>query len=157
MVREVADQHSAVDATIHQVRQLLDAWRQNPNAVTRDALADSLENLTAVLSAHLDDEERLVVPLAAVTLTQEERNAVGEHARGSVPQEQIFLVFGMLLEPLDDDDRAFMLAPFPPPVREVLTTTAGGRRTSGRSRHDGAFRGAASPRPTRHCRGRRGR
>ena len=55
-------------------------------------------------------------------MTQEEWNAIGEHARSSIPQEQIFLVFGMLLEPLDDDDRAFMLAPLPPPVRELWTT-----------------------------------
>jgi hemerythrin-like domain-containing protein len=122
MVREVADQHAAVDSSIGQIRELLGAWREDPNAATRDALADSLENLTVVLSAHLDDEERLVVPLAAVTMTQDEWNAIGEHARGSIPQEQIFLVFGMLLEPLDDDDREFMLAPLPPPVRQMWDT-----------------------------------
>ena len=122
MVREVADQHTAVDSSIGHIRELLNAWRVSPDAAARDALADALENLTVVLSAHLDDEERLVVPLAAVTMTQEEWNAIGEHARGSIPQEQIFLVFGMLLEPLDDDERAFMLAPLPPPVRELWTT-----------------------------------
>jgi hemerythrin-like domain-containing protein len=122
MVREVADQHEAVDSSIGRIRELLSSWRDNPDTTTRDALADSLENLTVVLSAHLDDEERLVVPLAAVTMTQDEWNAIGEHARSSIPQEQIFLVFGMLLEPLDDDERAFMLAPLPPPVRELWTT-----------------------------------
>ena len=122
MVREVADQHEAVDSSIGRIRELLSAWRDNPDAATRDALADSLENLTVVLSAHLDDEERLVVPLAAVTMTQDEWNAIGEHARSSIPQEQIFLVFGMLLEPLDNDERAFMLAPLPPPVRELWNT-----------------------------------
>jgi hemerythrin-like domain-containing protein len=122
MVREVADQHDAVDATIQQVRELLSTWRATPDATARDALADSLENLTAVLSSHLDDEERLVVPLAALTMTQEEWNAIGEHARESIPQEQIFLVFGMLLEPLDADEQAFMLAELPPPVQELWTT-----------------------------------
>jgi hemerythrin-like domain-containing protein len=122
MVREVADQHAAVESTIGQVRTLLEVWREAPSASARDSLADSLENLTVVLSAHLDDEERLVVPLAAVTMTQDEWNAIGEHARASIPQEQIFLVFGMLLEPLDADDRAFMLAPLPPPVYDLWTT-----------------------------------
>jgi hemerythrin-like domain-containing protein len=122
MVREVADQHAAVDSSIGQIRALLAAWRESPNSSAQGALADSLESLTEVLSAHLDDEERLVVPLAAVTMTQDEWNAIGEHARASIPQEQIFLVFGMLLEPLSEDDRAFMLAPLPPPVRELWTT-----------------------------------
>ena len=122
LVREVADQHSGVDSAIQNVRQLLDAWQQSPDAAAQGALADSLENLTTTLSAHLDDEERMVVPLAAVTMTQEEWNAIGEHARASIPQEQIFLVFGLLLEPLDDDERAFMLAPMPPPVRELWET-----------------------------------
>lgn len=122
MVREVADQHHQVDAAVQQVRRQLDTWRLGPDAAAREALAESLEDLTTTLSAHLDDEERLVVPLAAVTLTQEEWDALGEHARAAIPQEQIFLVFGMLLEPLDDDDRAFMLAPLPPPVRELWTS-----------------------------------
>lgn len=121
-VREVADQHAAVSSTIEDVRELVGAWRATPTAAARDALADSLENLTVVLTAHLDDEERLVVPLAAVTMTQDEWNAIGEHARSSIPQDQIFLVFGMLLEPLSDDDRAFMLAPMPPPVQELWRT-----------------------------------
>ena len=122
MVRGVADQHSEVDSAIQDVRKLVDAWRQSPDAATQGALADSLEGLTTTLGAHLDDEERLVVPLAAVTMTQDEWNAIGEHARSSIPQEQIFLVFGMLLEPLDADERAFMLAPLPPPVRELWNT-----------------------------------
>ncbi len=119
MVREVADQHAAVDSSIGQIRELLAAWRESPDAAAQGALADSFENLTEVVSAHLDDEERLVVPLVAVTLKQDEWNALGEHARASIPQEQIFLVFGMLLEPVDDDERAFVLAPLPPPVREL--------------------------------------
>lgn len=122
MVREVADQHSGVDGSIQQVRALLAAWRAAPDAGSRDALADALENLTVTLCAHLDDEERLVVPLAAVTMTQDEWNAIGEHARSSIPQEQIFLVFGLLLEPLSEDEREFMLAPMPPPVQELWRT-----------------------------------
>jgi hemerythrin-like domain-containing protein len=121
MVRQVADQHSEVETAVEQARALVEAWRTQPDAAHGDALAAALERLTVTLTAHLDDEERLVVPLAAVTMTQDEWNAIGEHARASIPQEQIFLVFGMLLEPLDDDDRNFMLEPMPPEIRQLWT------------------------------------
>jgi hemerythrin-like domain-containing protein len=122
MVRRVADQHTEVEEAVEQARSLVADWRSRPDAGRRDALADALEQLTVTLSAHLDEEERLVVPLAAVTMTQDEWNALGEHARAAIPQEKIFLVFGMLLEPLDEGDRAFMLEPMPPEVRELWNT-----------------------------------
>src|SRR5436190_1225312 len=78
---------------------------------------EMLDHLNQVLQSHLDDEEQQVVPLAAVTLTQEEWDAVGEHSTSHIPRARRGMAFGMIVEPLDEDDRNFMKHTLPAPVR----------------------------------------
>jgi hypothetical protein len=63
------------------------------------------------------DEEQKVVPLAAVTLTQQEWDAVGKHGIGQIPRNKRGIAFGMMLDPLGEADRAYMKSFLPPPVR----------------------------------------
>jgi hypothetical protein len=73
-----------------------------------------------VVQPHLDDEENKVVPLAAVTLTQQEWDAMGEHAVAWIPRNKRGIAFGMILEPLGETDRAFMMRSLPAPVRMLF-------------------------------------
>jgi hemerythrin-like domain-containing protein len=114
---EVEHEHQLVAGAIDAVSTACSAWRRRPTAETGEALAAALDSLNAQLQPHLDDEERDIVPLAAVTLTQEEWEAIGEHSRSQIPRDKIAIAFGMLLEPLDDSDRAYMKATLPAPVR----------------------------------------
>lgn len=70
-----------------------------------------------VVQPHLDDEEQKVVPLAAVTLTQQEWDEMGQRGVAWIPRNKRGIAFGMILEPLDQADRAYMLKHAPPPVR----------------------------------------
>ncbi len=117
MIEEVEKQHQDVTATIDTASAACAAWRAQPSAETGEALAASLQNLNATLQPHLDDEEQRIVPLAATTITQAEWAAMGENARASIPRDKMPVAFGMLLEPLNEDDRAFMKAELPAPVR----------------------------------------
>jgi hemerythrin-like domain-containing protein len=126
-VRRVADQHHDVAAAVERAERAVASWRATPQPTERDALAGSLLHLNQVLQAHLDDEEQLVVPLAARTLTQEEWNAIGEHSRAGIPKDKMFIAFGMLLEPLSREDRAYMLSEVPAPVKLIWRTL--GQRT----------------------------
>jgi hemerythrin-like domain-containing protein len=74
---EVARDHQLVQTALNAASEACATWRQQPSAETGQALADSLDELNAVLQPHLDDEEQKVVPLAAVTLTQAEWDALG--------------------------------------------------------------------------------
>jgi len=125
-VQRVADQHQEVSGAIERVQQGVATWRQSAGHSGGEALADSLVNLNAVLQSHLNDEESLVVPLAATVLTQKEWNDMGEHSRQSIPKDKMFIAFGMLLEPLSDADRAYMLSEVPAPVK-LLWKTLGQR------------------------------
>jgi Hemerythrin HHE cation binding domain len=107
---EVAE---AIDAALAAIR----AWRDDPSAATCEAAAAAFEALNESLQPHLDDEEQTVVPLAAVTLTQAEWDHLGELGRAGIPRKKMGVAFGMLLEPLDESERAYMKAQLPAPVR----------------------------------------
>jgi hypothetical protein len=85
--------------------------------LVRAALAAALDRLNSVLQRHLDDEEQKIVPLAAVTLTQQEWDSISKHGVSKIPPNKRSIVFGMILDPLDKADRAHMKRVLPIPVR----------------------------------------
>ena len=117
MVDEVGHQHVEVNGAIDAVTEACAAWRSSPTPDTGERLASTLEELNVVLQPHLDDEEQKVVSLAAVTLTHQEWMSMGEHAQKGIPKNKMPVAFGLLLEPLDDADIAFMKSHLPAPVR----------------------------------------
>jgi hemerythrin-like domain-containing protein len=127
LVERAPDQSAVTEQTKHQHQEIgtaLDvasaackAWRQQPSSETGEALASALEQLNSVVQPHLDDEEQKVVPLAAVTLTQKEWDAVGEHGVAQIPRNKKAAAFGLILEPLGPADRAYMMRSLPAPVR----------------------------------------
>jgi hemerythrin-like domain-containing protein len=117
MTEQVEHEHLAIKTALEEASAACAAWRQRPSAETGEALAASLDHLNQVVQPHLDDEEQKVVPLAAVTLTQKEWDAMGKHGVASIPPKMRGLALGMMLEPLDEADRAYMMKHVPAPVR----------------------------------------
>jgi hemerythrin-like domain-containing protein len=117
MTEEVEHEHELVKAALDTVSAACTTWRGSPSHASGERLAAALEQLNAVAKRHLDDEEQRIIPLAAVTLTQQEWDAIGEHAVAQIPRDKQPIAFGLLLEPLDDEDRAYMKRVLPAPVR----------------------------------------
>jgi hemerythrin-like domain-containing protein len=117
MTETVEHEHEVIKTAVDAASAASAAWRARPSAETGEALAASLDELNSVTQPHLDDEEQKVVPLAAVTLTQHEWDAMGKHAVAHMPRNKRSIAFGMLLEPLDESDRVHMMASLPAPVR----------------------------------------
>ena len=117
MTEEVEHEHQLVKTALDEASAACAAWRQRPTAETGEALAAALDQLNAVAQRHLDDEEQKIVPLAAVTLTQQEWDAVGKHGVAQIPRNKRGIAFGMILEPLGEADRAVMMRSLPAPVR----------------------------------------
>jgi hemerythrin-like domain-containing protein len=117
MTEKVEHEHELIKTALDAASAATAAWRARPSAETGEALAASLDDLNLVTQPHLDDEEQKVVPLAAVTLTQQEWDAMGKHAVAQMPKNKRIIAFGMLLEPLDDSDRVRMMKALPTPVR----------------------------------------
>jgi len=117
MTEQVEHEHLAIKTALEAASAACAAWRQRPSAETGEALAAALDHLNAVVQPHLDDEENKVVPLAAVTLTQREWDAMGKQGVAWIPRNKRGIAFGMILEPLGDADRAYMMRSLPAPVR----------------------------------------
>jgi hypothetical protein len=117
MTEEVDHEHEQVKTALDAASAACAAWRARPSAETGEALAAALDQVNVVLQRHLDDEEQKVVPLAAVTLTQQEWDALGKHGVGQIPRDKRSIAFGMILDPLGEADRAYMKGFLPPPVR----------------------------------------
>ena len=117
MTEQVDQEHQLIETALDEAAAACAAWRGRPSADTGEALADSLDHLNSVVQPHLDDEEQKVVPLAAVTLTQQEWDAMGKHGVAQIPRNKRGVAFGMILEPLSQADRAYMMKTLPAPVR----------------------------------------
>src|SRR5215475_14864354 len=102
MTEEVEHEHELIKTALDDTSAACATWRQRPSAETGEALAASLDKLNELAQHHLDDEEQKIVPVAAVTLTQQEWDAMGEHAVSQIPRDKKAIAFGMLLEPLND-------------------------------------------------------
>src|SRR5215467_3238674 len=120
MTEHVEHEHQLISTALDAASAACAAWRQRPSAETGEALAASLDHLNEVVQPHLDDEEQKVVPLAAVTLTQKEWDAMGKHGVASIPPRKRGLALGMMLEPLNEADRAYMMKHVPAPVRMLF-------------------------------------
>jgi hemerythrin-like domain-containing protein len=117
MTKEVEYEHELIRTALDAASAACAAWRREPSTETGAALAAALDELNSVAQRHLDDEEQKIVPLAAVTVTQEEWDALGDHAVAQIPRDKKPIAFGMLLEPLNEADRAHMKRALPPPIR----------------------------------------
>ena len=117
MTEQVDHEHQTIKIALDASSAACAAWRQRPTAETGEALAASLDHLDEVVQPHLDDEEQRIIPLAAVTLTQQEWDAMAKHGVTQMPRNMRGVAFGMMLEPLDQADRTYMMKHLPAPVR----------------------------------------
>ena len=88
----------------------------------REEVASTFDEFRVALLEHLDDEEQHILPIAARCITQEEWNALGQHGTERMTKAQLPLMFGALLEEATPEERKFMLALVPFPVRVLLRT-----------------------------------
>lgn len=100
----------------------LAAWQANPTKAAGERLATDFERLTAALVEHLDLEEGEILPLASLHVTAAEWNQMGEHGKDSMSPSQLPIMFGLVLEDADEQERARMLGNLPLPIRLLLRT-----------------------------------
>ena len=117
VTEQVDHEHELIKTALDAASAASWAWRKRPCAQTGEALAAQLDLLNWVIQPHLDHEEQKVVPLAAVTVTQREWDAMGKRGTAQIPMNMRGIAFGMILEPLSKADRAYMMHVLPTPVR----------------------------------------
>jgi hypothetical protein len=100
-------EHTAMDPLVGIAR---DRGRARPG---RSA---AMSTLTDLVLAHLEEEDRSVVPLLAVHITDAEQRGSTARSRAEIPPADEMRVLAMMLAAADDGERSRMLAPLPESV-----------------------------------------
>jgi hemerythrin-like domain-containing protein len=113
LVRRMEAQHEELSAGLEELDPLFARWAAGAEADARDALVEALGRHQEVLSAHLDDEERIVMPLVGRHITAQEWKALGERGLAETPKNRLMITLGAVLEDADESERAEFLARLP--------------------------------------------
>ncbi len=127
LVQRMEEQHQQIDASVVELRVAMSAWRSDPTPATSSALADGIGEFLLVVEEHLDEEERVVVPLIDRHLTEAEWQDVGERGFEKFTPAQRWIATGMMVEVATPEETAMMFANLPPPVK-VLWHLIGKRK-----------------------------
>lgn len=117
LVDRMAAQHREVSCAVERLRLDLDGWEASADGGLGDRLATTAGALSAVLDAHLDDEELHLLPLVATTLTPHEWNQLAKLGMAAVPGRRRLAILGHILEEADAAERSQFLTRVPPPAR----------------------------------------
>ncbi len=85
-------------------------------ALSRSERALAMSRLVELVLAHLEVEDRSVVPLLALHVTSGEQRSSMERSRAKIPTADELRVLAMMLAAADEGERSRMLAPLPDSV-----------------------------------------
>ena len=110
-------QHHQVAAAIVDVERDLPRWTTSADPETGERIATRLDEVNAVLTEHLAEEEKQILPLVAANFSQAEWDALGKHGFAAVPGKRRLFVLGLILEETDESERRTFMQKVPPPAR----------------------------------------
>jgi hemerythrin-like domain-containing protein len=122
LVHRMEGQHSQVEECTERLHAALARWETEARPAVTEEVAATFDALRVALFAHLEEEEREILPLAARHVSQEEWDQLGQHGFGHMKKSDLPLMAWMVLEEATPEERAQMLGNVPPPVRLLLRT-----------------------------------
>jgi hemerythrin-like domain-containing protein len=120
-LERIDDQHKLLHAPMDAGRSAIAAWRAAPSPETAQAVIDAVASIAEPLRPHLAEEETVVLPIAAKSMSPEEWGALSGHAMMIFRADKPWLPLGLLREQLDQEHRDGMLAGMPPEMRTQWT------------------------------------
>lgn len=121
-IERIAAQHEAVTTSLRDATESLREWRSAPSERSAEALRSALAAVQRALLPHLDEEERVVLPIAARRVTAEEWGALPGHALRQFDGTDLWLVLGLVFDHMTADQLAVARAHMPPPLLAAWTT-----------------------------------
>lgn len=122
LILRIASQHQDVLAALAAAEAAVQSWRSEPSAARRDDAVTVLAALDVALVPHLDEEEREVLPIAALCINVAEWGELASHGMGAFSGDKPWLVLGLIQEQMTADQVAEMEAHMPPPMAEFWAT-----------------------------------
>ncbi|MFD0683246.1 hemerythrin domain-containing protein [Actinomadura fibrosa] len=117
LVRRMEEQHARLAAGMERMTEAARAWAEHADEESRDALGALLAEHVALLTEHLDDEERNLLPLVEQHVSVEEWKRLSQHFAAHMPKDKLLFFMGAVLEGADRRERAHLLGSLPLPAR----------------------------------------
>jgi hypothetical protein len=127
LIERIAGQHVGIAGHLETLDRLLPAWKGTADVAVGAKLADEFDAAAVLLLAHLDEEERHLLPLIRRHLSVAEWRQFGERDLAAIPVSQRLFALGAVLEDATPYERDLYLAKPPLPFR-ALWRTVGERR-----------------------------
>lgn len=125
LVTRMEKQHEVVAERSERVRTLLQTWRRTP--ADGEALAAALDEFTAALVEHLDDEETHVVPLMRAHITAEEWTSFGQETFEKFSNSEKLVATGTLEDVATREEAEWFTGDLPLPIK-VMWRLVGRRK-----------------------------
>jgi hypothetical protein len=117
-VERVAAQHADVVDAIETAEEAIATWRAAPTTDSAAVASSAVSALAEPLVAHLDDEERTVLPIAGRYITAPEWGELPAHGMQAFTGDKIWLVMGLIQEQMTPAQVTQMETHMPPPVAD---------------------------------------
>ena len=117
LLARMDSQHQGLAVLLEHAATSFTAWQNAPTAPTSTALSALLEQLSAGLNEHFDEEEAAVLPIVERVITAAEYQEVGQRGLVSIPLTRRLVVLGYLLEGATRQERSDFLSAIPAPAR----------------------------------------
>jgi hemerythrin-like domain-containing protein len=137
-IARMEQQHHRLEELVTQVTGALDNLAADPRQPLCEQVADRLAELGTVLTAHMDEEENTILPLAADHLTVAEWEELGEISLAKIEKKHLLRAFSALMAVATPEEQQTLLTKAPLPARVLWRLT--GRRSH--TRREARLRGA---------------
>ncbi|MDT5081927.1 MAG: hypothetical protein QOJ80_6564 [Mycobacterium sp.] len=117
LLARMDSQHQGLAVLLEHTAKAFTEWQDAPIAHTSTPLIALLEQLSAGMNEHFDEEEAAVLPIVERVITAAEYEEVGRRGLVSVPIARRLIVLGYILEGATPQERTLLLAAIPRPVR----------------------------------------
>lgn len=116
MLERIDAQHGLLHEPMNAARGALVQWRVEPTVTSAAAVTSALSRVVEVLAPHLTEEETNVLPLASAWISPEEWGEMPGHALSTFAADKPWVALGLVMDNLNDAQRAAMASSMPPPV-----------------------------------------
>ncbi|MCX4978797.1 hemerythrin domain-containing protein [Streptomyces sp. NBC_00620] len=129
-ITRMEEQHHRLEELVTRVRAVLDGLAVDPRQPLCEQVAAQLTELGSVLTAHMDEEENTILPLAAEHLSVAEWEELGEISLAKLDKKHLLRAFSALMAVATPEEQRTLLTKAPLPAR--LLWRLSGRRSHAR-------------------------
>jgi hemerythrin-like domain-containing protein len=131
-IQRMSTQHAAIAAAVHRVEKLLGTWMTSGQRSCGQQLVAGVTELSALVDEHLDDEERVALPIIEKHLRDDEWRATIKRGASFLSARNLRLgivMGGMVLDAASRDEGRAFIANMPLPQR-LMVQLFGARTTA---------------------------